>query len=376
MLCVIPPAYNIMSSRDFLLPVLPPEIDYMPLIRVIGEAHGAIGELNGLMRKNILSPELLITPLLTKEAVLSSRIEGTQATLEDVFQYEAGAGSANTDDKERDITEIINYRRAMNFSIGELKEKQITREFVKKLHYLLLDSSRGAEKDRGKFRTGQVYIGMPGASIEEASYVPPAPELIGGMLDNWEKYVGSNREKDLLVQAGIAHYQMEAIHPFRDGNGRVGRLLIPLFLYQKEMLSWPLLYISEYFERNRSDYYDYLRGVTERGDWTSWLKFFLLALITQSLKTQTTIARIMDLNERLKKDILVANSVYAANLLEFLFSSPIVTFPKIKDKLKTKNPQTIYNLLEKFIQMGILKEESGRKRNRVFVFKELMDILK
>ena len=365
-----------MPTHNFLLPFLPPEIDYAPLIRVIGEAHGAIGELNGLMRKNILSPELLITPLLTKEAVLSSRIEGTQATLEDVFQYEAGAGEANGDSKERDITEIINYRRAMNFSIGELKEKQVNREFVKKLHYLLLDSSRGADKDRGKFRTGQVYIGMQGASIEEASYVPPAPELIDGLLDNWEKYIGSNREKDLLVQIGIAHYQMEAIHPFRDGNGRVGRLLIPLFLYQKEMLSWPLLYISEYFERNRNDYYGYLRGVTEKGDWTNWLKFFLLALITQSLKTQTTIARIMDLNERLKKEVMAANSVYASNLLEFLFSSPIVTYPKIKNKLKTKNPQTIYNLLEKFIQMGILKEESGRKRNRVFVFQELIDILK
>jgi len=365
-----------MPSHNFNLPLLPPDIDYLPLIRVIGEAHGAIGELNGLMRKNILSPELLVTPLLTKEAVLSSRIEGTQATLEDVFQYEAGAAAPNADNKEKDITEIINYRRAMNFSIGELKGGQIKREFVKKLHYTLLDSSRGADKDRGMLRTGRVYIGMQGASIEEASYVPPAPELVGGLLDNWEKYINSNIEKDILVQIGIAHYQMEAIHPFRDGNGRVGRLLIPLFLYQRELLSWPLLYISEYFEKNRHDYYAYLRGVTEKGDWTNWLKFFLLALITQSLKTQTTIARIMELNGRLKKEIVAANSVYAAELLDFIFSSPIVSFVKIKDKLETKNPQTIYNLLEKFIQMGILTEDSGRKRNRIFVFKELLDILK
>lgn len=365
-----------MDSAKFILPGLPPRIDYEPLIRVIGEAHGAVGELNGLLRKNILSPDLLMNPLLTKEAVLSSRIEGTQATLEDVFQYESGVVGSPDGGKEKDIAEIINYRRALNFSVGQLKGKPITVAFVKKLHYLLLDSSRGAEKDRGNFRVGRVYIGMPGAPIEEASYVPPAPEDFPVLISGWEKYVNSNIEKDQLVQIGVAHYQMEAIHPFRDGNGRVGRLLIPLFLYQREMLSWPLLYISEYFERNRADYYHYLRGVTERGDWAGWLKFFLLALITQSLKTQVSISRIMDLNERLKKEVVAANSVYAPNLLDLLFSSPIITYAKIKDRLNTKNPQTIYNLLDKFIKIGILKEEPGRKRNRVFVFRELMDILK
>jgi Fic family protein len=353
---------------------LPPKISYESLIRVIGEAHGAIGELNGLLRKNILSPELLVTPLLTKEAVLSSRIEGTQATLEDVFHYEAQATPVGR--KDRDITEIINYRRAMNFAMEELKTKSINQPFVKKIHYLLLDSSRGAQKDRGQFRNGRVYIGMPGAPIEEASYVPPAPEALPELLGNWEKYVNSNQEKDLLVQIGVAHYQLEAIHPFRDGNGRVGRLLIPLFLYQRDLLSSPLLYISEYFEKNRRDYYGYLRGVTEKGDWESWLKFFLLALITQSLKTQNSISKILELNDRLKKEITAANSVYAANLLDYIFSSPIVTFAKIKDKLKTKNPQTIYNLLEKFIQMKILVEEPGRERNRIFAFQELLDILK
>jgi len=317
-----------------------------------------------------------MTPLLTKEAVLSSRIEGTQATLEDVFHYEAQARTIQTDSKERDITEIINYRRAMNFAMEELKTRPINHAFVKKIHYILLDSSRGSQKDRGEFRNGQVYIGMPGAPIEEASYIPPAPENLINLFQNWEVYVNSNRENDLLVQIGVAHYQFEAIHPFRDGNGRVGRLLIPLFLYQRELLLWPLLYISEYFEKNRQEYYNYLRGVTERGDWGLWLKFFLLALITQSLKAQNSITKIIELNDRLKKQIVAANSAYASNLLEFLFSSPIVSFVKIKDKLKTKNPQTIYNLLEKFVKMGILTQDSHRQRNRVFVFRELMEILK
>jgi len=358
-----------MANSNFSLLPLPPKIKYEPLIRVIGEAHSAVGELNGLLRKNILNPELLINPLLTKEAVLSSRIEGTQATLEDVFQYESGASHSLSDNnKIQDIAEIINYRRAMSLAMEELKNKPIIIDFVKKIHYLLLDSSRGAEKDRGQLRTGRVYIGMPGAPIEEASYVPPAPQELPYLLENWEKYVNSNIEPDPLVQIGIAHYQIEAIHPFRDGNGRVGRLLIPLFLYQREMLSYPLLYISEYFEKNRTDYYHYLRGVTEQGNWIDWLKFFLLALITQSLKTQTAINRIIDLNERLKKEITATNSVYASNLLDLIFTSPIITYPKIKDRLNTKNPQTIYNLLEKFVQIGILKEEPGRKRNRVFVF--------
>lgn len=362
--------------KSFVPAQLPPKLNYESLIRVIGEAHGAIGELSGLLRKNILSPDLLVTPLLTKEAVLSSRIEGTQATLEDVFEYEAQGKTTQADAKERDITEIINYRRAMNFSMDELKQRPINQNFIKKIHYLLLDSTRGADKDRGQFRSGQVYIGAQGAPIEEASYIPPAPKELAGLLKNWETYISSNQEKDLLIQIGVAHYQLEAIHPFRDGNGRVGRLLIPLFLFQRDMLSSPLLYISEYFEKNRRDYYGYLRGVTEKGDWESWLKFFLLALITQSLKTQNSISKILELNERLKKEIVAANSVHAHDLLDLLFSSPIITFAKIKDKLKTKNPQTIYNLLEKFMQMGVLVEEPGRRRNRIFVFHELLDILK
>ena len=372
---VIPSQRNNMV-KSFLLPPLPPKVNYESLIRIIGEAHRAIGELNGLLRKNILAPELLAAPLLTKEAVLSSRIEGTQATLEDVFEYEAQGKTSQTGERERDIAEIINYRRAMNFAIEELKHRPINQKFIQKIHYLLLDSSRGANKDRGKFRTGRVYIGMPGASIEEASYVPPASGDLPKLLENWELYINANQEKDPLAQIAIAHYQLEAIHPFRDGNGRVGRLLIPLFLYHRDLLLSPLLYISEYFEKNRRDYYDHLRGVTEGGDWEPWLRFFFLALINQSLKTQNSIVKIMELNARLKKEIIATNSVHAPDLLDLLFSSPVISFVKIKDKLKTKNPQTIYNLLDKFVQMKILFEEPGRRRNRTFAFKELLEILK
>lgn len=357
------------------LKLLPPQINYSPLIRILGEAHGALGELNGLLRKSVLNPALLSAPLLTKEAVLSSRIEGTQSTLEDVFEYEAvPAGKRN--ERQIEVAEIVNYRKAINYASEQLKTGSINRELVKKLQYLLLDISRGTQKERGRFRSNKVYIGVAGTPIEEASYVPPEAFQLPGLLENWEKYINSNIEKDPLVQIGVAHYQFEAIHPFRDLNGRVGRLLIPIFLYQRGFLSAPLLFISEYFEKNRRDYYDRLRGVTERGDWEAWLKFFLLAIITQSLKTQTAIEKILEVRERLKTKIADANSVYAAGLLDHLFSSPIVSYASLKNRLKTKNPQTIYNLLEKFVGLGILAEEPGRKRNRAFVFKELLRILR
>jgi Fic family protein len=205
--------------------------------------------------------------------------------------------------------------------------------------------------------------------------VPPESALLPGLMNNWEDYVNSNLESDPLVQIGVAHYQLDAIHPFRDANGRVGRLLIPLFLYKREILSAPMLYVSEYFEKNRRDYYDLLKGVTERGEWNEWLRFFLLALISESLKTRTTILKISNLYDRSKKQIAAANSVYAIDLLDLIIDSPVISYVKIKDKLKTKNPQTIYNLIEKFSNLGILREEPGRKRNRVFVFAELMRIL-
>lgn len=362
--------------KPFIPPKLPPKINYNSLIRVIGEAHQALGELNGLLLKNILNPELLMTPLLTKEAVSSSRVEGTQETLEDVFEYEAKGWNLESDSRGNNIKEIINYRRALNLSQQELKNKPITAAFVKKIHRILLDSVRGANKDPGKFRTSQVYIGSRGTPIEQASYVPPRPVLVRELFSNWENYVNSNQEKDPLIQIAVTHYQFEAIHPFREGNGRVGRLLIPLFLYKRDILSAPLLYISEYFEKNRRDYWDLLKAVTEKREWMEWLKFFLLALITQALKTQSSIVKIINLQERLKKTIIAANSAYAPSLLDFIFTSPVVSFVKVKDKLKTKNPQTIYNLLEKFAKLGILREEPGRRRNRIFVFRELLEILK
>ena len=192
-----------------------------------------------------------------------------------------------------------------------------------------------------------MYIGPPSTPIEKAIYIPPPYTELPSLLSNWEEYINPDQEKDPLIQIGVAHYQFEAIHPFMDGNGRIGRLLIPLFLYQKELLSYPLLYISEYFEENRKNYYDYLNNVTEKGEWENWLKFFLYALATQSLKNSNKVLKILVLYKKLKDEIASINAVYAINLLDIIFTSPIVSFVKIKKRLKTKSHQTIYNLLTK-----------------------------
>ena len=364
-----------MPRIPFIPPKLPPDIDYTSLVKEIGEARGSLGKLDGLL-VNIPNPDLLTTPLLTKEAVLSSRIEGTQATLEDVFKYEAEEKIYEEGEKEKDIREIINYRLAMHTAMEELKEKPIAENLIKKIHYVLLNSVRGTNKDRGNLRRMQVYIGLPGAPIEEAIYIPPPITELPSLLSNLEEYMNSEKEKDPLVQIGVSHYQFEAIHPFMDGNGRIGRLLIPLFLYQRKLLSYPLLYISEYFEENRKDYYDLLNQISERGDWESWLKFFLNAVAIQSLKAQIAVFKILNLYQELKNEIASINAVYAVNLLDIIFASPIVSFVSIRRRLKTKSYQTIYNLLSKFVKLNILEPIPGRKRNRIFVFNRLLAILK
>lgn len=364
-----------MSNIPFIPPKLPPKIDYTNLIKEIGQAHNNLGKLNGLLI-NIPNPGLLTTPLLTKEAVLSSRIEGTQATLEDVFKYEAEEKVSEEGEIEKDVREIINYRKAMSLAIDELKNRPIGENLIKKIHFHLLSSVRGANKDRGNLRRIQVYIAAPGTPIEEATYIPPPITEIPSLLSNWESYINSEQEKDPLIQMGIAHYQFEAIHPFMDGNGRIGRLIIPLFLYQRKLLSYPLLYISEFFEKNRKDYYALLKRVSEEENWENWIRFFLTALTDQSLKTQVSVLEIIALHNNLKNKIIAINSAYAINLLDIIFTNPIISFASIKKRLKTKSYQTIYNLLTKFVKIGILKEVSGKRRNRIYVFQELLDILK
>lgn len=362
-------------TKNHKLELLPPKIDYSFLIKEISEANRVLGSLNGLLT-NIPNQSLLISPLLTKEAVASSKIEGTQATIEEVFKYEAEGKSTEKDSKEQDIREIINYRTAIHIAIELLKKKPIGENFIKRLHSILLDSVRGTNKDKGNFRKIPVFIGKPRATIENAIFIPPAASELNELISNWGKYVNLIDEPDILVQTAIAHYQFEAIHPFLDGNGRIGRLLIPIMLYEKGILSYPLLYVSEYFERNRDDYYAYLRLVDKEDDWESWVRYFLSSIKEQAIDTQNKVLNMLELYKSVKEKLSDFNSQYAIHLLDIIFENPVTLFRNIKTKINTNSYQTIYNLLDKFQEEKILVEITGGKRNKIYVFDELMKIIR
>ncbi len=364
-----------MNKKPFIPPKLPIKIDYEPLIGHITKAHRAIAGLDALLSA-LPNPSLLGRTLQTKEAVLSSQIEGTEASLDEVLAFDAVTDKNESETKKQDINEIINYRKALDVGIKSLDTLPLSENLIKKLHATLLKSGRGRNKAPGEFRKIQVFIGMPGADISEATYIPPTANEIIPLFSNLEKYLHSNEEKDTLVQIAIAHYQFEAIHPFLDGNGRVGRLIISLFLYEKKLLAHPFLYLSEFFEEHRQTYYELLRNVSEKQDWEHWIKFFLNALAIQAQKAEKTGKSILTLHQELKNEIVMLHSQYAPYLLDAIFVRPIFSASSIQKHVNIKNTQTLYTLIGKFIDLGILKEvNSKQKRNKVYRFEKLINIL-
>lgn len=364
-----------MTKKPFNPPKLPPKINYEPLIDHIIKAHRAIAGLDSLLSA-LPNPNLLGRTMQTKEAVESSKIEGTQATINEVLAYEAEPDKKKDAKKKQDINEVINYRQALDLGVKSLKTLPLSENLIKKLHATLLRSGRGNNKAPGEFRKIQVYIGKPGASIAEASYIPPSANDIIPLFSNLEKYLNANDEKDKLVQIAVAHYQFEAIHPFLDGNGRVGRLIISLFLYEKKLLSHPFLYLSEFFEEHRQDYYELLRGVSKKQDWQSWIQFFLTALATQAKDAEKTGRDILQLHAKYKEKILEVSSIYANNLLDALFIHPVFSTASIRKDAKIKNTQTFFNLVAKFVEAGIMRDTTPKKRrNKVYAFDELVKLL-
>ncbi len=364
-----------MNKKPFIPHKLPVKIDYTSLIGHITKAHRAIASLNSLINQ-LPNPELLGRTMQTKEAVLSSKIEGTQATLNEVLEYEAKDEKNDDSERKKDIHEIINYREALELGVKSLKTTPLAENLIKKLHTILLRSGRGQNKAPGQFRKAQVFIGRPGAGIEDASFVPPPANEIIPLFSNLEKYLNSGDEKDPLVQIAIAHYQFEAIHPFLDGNGRVGRLIISLFLYERQLLSHPFLYLSEFFEEHRENYYELLRMVSEKGQWEEWITFFLTALANQAEAAEKTGKAILDLHAKYKERIIELNSVYAINLLDAMFIHPIFSTASIRKESKIKNTQTLFNLIAKFLDAGIIKDMTPKKRrNKVYAFDELIKLI-
>jgi Fic family protein len=355
---------------------LPVKIDYVSLLPTITKAQAALARLDATLDQ-LPNPKLLERSFLTQEAVQSSRIEGTMATIQEVFEFEANPDTEISNKKREDIEEVLNYRKALEYGIKKIDQNfPITENFIKELHKILLTSVRGSGRDPGEFRKGQVYIGSHGTTIKEASYIPPEVQYIAQHFSNWEKYLNDFKEHDPLVQIAVAHYQFEAIHPFWDGNGRVGRLIISLFLYKQGLLKKPWLYLSEYFENNRQEYYRLLREVSEEGKWHEWIIFFLEGVEQQSMEGCERVGKIMSLYKKTKEKAMVMGSIYAINFVEALFIKPIFTKRMIQKIAKIDNFQTLTNVVNKSIETKIINDlDPDRKRHKVYIFMDLMKLI-
>jgi Fic family protein len=352
------------------------EVSWEPLIPQIGLANRRIAEYNGVLY-SLPDPSILLSPLTTQEAVLSSKIEGTQATLGEVLKYEAGE-EPQQESRRHDIQEIINYRRALREAEEELKTRPFNLNMLLSLHSTLLDSVRGRHKARGTFRDQQNWIGAPGSSIEEAQFVPPAPgDGLKQALYNWEDYYHMNRP-DALVQLAVVHAQFEILHPFLDGNGRLGRILIPLFLYEKGILSRPMFYLSEHLEANRETYIQHLRAIGQsEGAWNAWISFFLDGLIQQAQKNASKARQIHDLYDDLKKRVLeLTHSQFAVPLLDLMFQRPVFQSTHLDGLPTMPSRPMIMNMLGKLKAAGILAiiRQGGGPRPQVLALTELVNL--
>ncbi|MDN3509273.1 MAG: Fic/DOC family N-terminal domain-containing protein [Candidatus Neptunochlamydia sp.] len=253
-------------------------LDYKKLFPLIGDANAELARYDGLLQ-GVINPGVMLSPLTNEEAVLSSKIEGTEASVDEVLEQEAGIFKEG--EKGKDIQEIINYRAALLSGHHHLNERPMTLFFVRELHKILMKSVRGGDKTPGEFRKDQNWIGKQGCTIDQASFIPPDPLHLQEHLEAWQKYIEFD-DVDILLQTAVIHAQFELIHPFKDGNGRIGRILIPLFLYQKKKLSQPMFYLSAYLEAHREEYYYRLQNISEQGDWSGWIAFFFQGIIHQA----------------------------------------------------------------------------------------------
>lgn len=347
------------------------------LVRLIANANSELGRYDGVL-KAVPNPMLLLSPMTTQEAVLSSRIEGTQANLRDVLEYQAAPKHQGrmSEGIRHDIQEIINYRLAMEEAVEELTRRPLSLNMIRSIHWTLMDSVRGQNKARGEFRRIQNFIGAPDSTIETARYVPPDPLRLMEYLDNFEKYIHYD-EEDRLVQLAIIHAQFEIIHPFLDGNGRVGRILIPLFLYEKELLTTPTFYMSEYLEANDAEYRDRLLAITKTGAWMSWIQFFLEAVAGQARANTAKAESILQLYDAMKAWVTEStHSQYAIQILDGMFSMPYFTINQFADR--TNIPRaTASRALNKLVEDGALNvlAESSGQRPAIIEFSRLVDVV-
>ena len=335
------------------------------------DANMAIGKIDAI-GEFVPNIEHIIAMYIRKEALLSSQIEGTQASLDDIFEYESKIPLKNINDVE----EVINYIKALNHGIERLKEFPMSIRLIKEIHKILLQQTRGDNKTPGEFRKTQNWIGPPGSTLMSANFVPPTPHDALDAMSNLEKYLHRNLDLPILIDCALIHYQFETIHPFLDGNGRLGRLLITFFLHWKKTLKKPLLYLSYFFKLHRQEYYDRLNLVRDKGDYEQWIIFFLKGVIWSSESALLTIKKILNLADSHRK-LLISKKIatpLAIAFLEYLFEKPHVSIKNVSKYLDISF-QSAKTLITQFSKLKILKEITGKKRDMRFSYWEYITIL-
>lgn len=353
------------------LPPNPPISVDEEMVRLLSAADRSLGRLDGVASV-LPNPNLFVAMYVRQEAVLSSQIEGTQSTLEDVIQFELGADG---DRLPQDVEEVVNYVRAMNYGLTRLSDLPLSLRLIREIHAELLAGVRGSHRSPGAFRVSQNWIGPAGSTLQNASFVPPPVPEMTEALGDLERFLHDRDTLPVLLHAGIAHAQFETIHPFLDGNGRVGRLLITFLLCERDILQRPLLYLSHYFKAHRSEYYDRLTAIREEGNWEGWLKFFLRGVHEVSGSATETARQILLLREATRQLVTtrLGSTPHAPRLLDFLFEQPIVNVRTVERKLGCTYV-TANKLVEQFATLGIVREVTGARRNRLYRFTDYLSL--
>lgn len=364
-------AYKSFCPSD--LPPTPPIEINDKILDLLIDAHKTLAILDD-RGKNIPDMNLFVSIYVQKEALLSSQIEGTQATLEDIFD------PSNESNINAYVSDVINYVKATNYAIERLKTLPLCNRLLLETHEILLSGVRGTEKNPGEFRNSQHWIGGQGSSLKTARYIPPNVEDMHHGLSELEKYMNLDESYDVLVSAALIHYQFETIHPFLDGNGRIGRLLIVLFLLEKEVLHTPALYLSYYLKENRTEYYDRMTRVRETGDYEQWVRFFLEGIIISAKSALITAEILIEIKENdmlkvLKASFTKRTQETVLSIFEYTLSHPLIDISTTADKLKLS-----YNTVKKGIdnleKLGILKQINKHKRNKIYYYENYLNILK
>ncbi len=357
-------------------PLPPPLAPTWALSSAVSRADRALAELAGAAR-TLPNPQLLVAPLVRREAVLSSQIEGTQASLSDLFFFESGPAFAKSSDATppEDVREVANYVAALDDGLARLETLPVSLRLLRELHARLMKGIGGAGVTPGEFRRRQNWIGPPESPLDDAVFVPPPVAAMERCLRDLESFVHASSELPPLVRIALVHYQFEAIHPFIDGNGRVGRLLISLLLQSEGLLAQPLLSLSAFFERRRKDYYRLLLDVSRKGAWTRWIEFFLTGVEEQSHDAIRRAKALLDLRQRYRAQFESArSSALLLKLVDGLLEAPVLTIPQAAKRLKITHRAATLNVM-KLVQSGVVAEVTGRGRNRVFVARGILGVL-